>query len=58
MAINTLIPEVYTCDMAWWHVIIEPEAGVDVPDESHVTVTAKVLRSSEPTRLCSYPTLD
>ncbi len=36
--VNVLSPEVGTCDMAEWHILIEPAAGVDVADESHVQV--------------------
>ncbi|MBQ8812930.1 MAG: hypothetical protein IJZ85_00310 [Lachnospiraceae bacterium] len=38
IAIKTIVPEVVTDDMAEWHLMIEPEAGVDVADESAVTV--------------------
>ena len=38
IAIKTIVPEVVTDDMAEWHLIIEPEAGVDVADESAITV--------------------
>ena len=31
-------PGVGTCDMAEWHILIEPAAGVDVADEAHVSV--------------------
>ena len=47
VAIDVITPEVGTCDMAEWHILIEPEAGVDVEDEDHVTVT---LRSAAPVR--------
>ncbi len=36
--IDTIVPEVGTCDMAEWHILIEPEAGVDVANEESVTV--------------------
>ena len=36
--ISTVVPEVGTSDMAQWHILIEPEVGVDVADESAVTV--------------------
>jgi len=36
--INTIVPEVGTCDMAWWHIFVEPEAGVDVESEEDISV--------------------
>ena len=36
--IKSIVPEVGTCDMAWWHVLIEPEAGVEVESEKGITV--------------------
>ena len=36
--IKSIAPEVGTCDMAWWHILIEPEAGVQIADEEDVTV--------------------
>lgn len=36
--IKTIAPEVGTCDMAWWHILIEPEAGIQIADEEDVTV--------------------
>ena len=36
--IKSMAPEVGTCDMAWWHILIEPEAGVQIADEDDVTV--------------------
>ena len=36
--IKSIAPEVGTCDMAWWHILIEPEAGVQIVDEEDVTV--------------------
>ena len=47
VAIDVITPDVGTCDMAEWHILIEPEAGVDVEDEDHVTVT---LRPAAPVR--------
>ncbi len=31
--IDRLLPEVGTCDMAYWHILIEPEAGIRVAEE-------------------------
>ena len=36
--VATLVPEVGTCDMAGWHIFIEPETGINVADEDHVQV--------------------
>lgn len=36
--IKSIVPEVGTCDMAWWHVLIEPEAGVEVESEEDIVV--------------------
>ena len=36
--IRTIVPEAGTCDMAEWHILIEPEKNVDVSSESDVLV--------------------
>ncbi len=36
--ITTIVPEVGTCDMAEWHILIEPEAGVFAEDTDDITV--------------------
>lgn len=36
--IDPIVPEAGTCDMAFWHILIEPEAGVGIADESDITV--------------------
>ena len=36
--IDRIVPEAGTCDMAEWHILIEPEAGVSIEKESDVTV--------------------
>ena len=36
--IDRIVPEAGTCDMAEWHILIEPEAGVKIEKESDVTV--------------------
>lgn len=38
VSIRSIIPEAGTCDMAEWHIIIEPEKGIDVKNESNVIV--------------------
>ena len=38
VGINSIVPEVGTCDMAQWHVLIELEADVDIASESDVVV--------------------
>ena len=50
--IETEVPEVGTCDMAEWHIFVEPEAGVDIGDESSVTV---YLDDKAYPELCGYP---
>ncbi|MBQ6116250.1 MAG: hypothetical protein IJL08_02875 [Oscillospiraceae bacterium] len=37
--VDVITPECGNCDMAEWHILLEPEAGVDVADESCVTVS-------------------
>lgn len=36
--IERIVPEAGTCDMAEWHILIEPEAGLEIEKESDVTV--------------------
>ena len=36
--IRSIVPEVGTCDMAEWHILIEPETNVDIASESDVVV--------------------
>lgn len=36
--ITTIVPEIGTCDMAEWHILIEPEAGVFAEHADDVTV--------------------
>ena len=36
--IDRIVPEAGTCDMAEWHILIEPEAGVKIEKESDITV--------------------
>lgn len=36
--ITTIVPEVGTCDMAEWHILIEPETGVFAEDADDITV--------------------
>ncbi len=38
ISISSIVPEIATDDMAWWHVLIEPERGVNVASESDVIV--------------------
>lgn len=37
--IDRIFPELGTCDMAQWHILIEPEAGILVEDEEDIYVT-------------------
>ncbi len=36
--ITTIVPEIGTCDMAEWHILIEPEAGVFAGNADDITV--------------------
>ena len=36
--IDRIVPEAGTCDMARWHILIEPEAGIEIEKESDITV--------------------
>ena len=36
--IDRIVPEAGTCDMAEWHILIEPEAGIKIEKESDITV--------------------
>ena len=36
--IDRIVPEAGTCDMAEWHILIEPEAGTEIGKESDITV--------------------
>lgn len=38
ISIRSIVPETGTCDMAEWHILIEPEADVDVTGDSDVVV--------------------
>lgn len=40
--IERIVPEIGTCDMAQWHILIELEAGLDVDDESKISVVIDV----------------
>lgn len=52
--IRTIVPEVGTCDMAQWHLFIEPEAGVRVQNESDVVVLLDgVNPKTQPTTVCA-----
>lgn len=41
ISIDTIVPEIGTCDMAEWHILIEPEAGVDVAGAEDVFLNGK-----------------
>ncbi len=38
ISIERTIPEIGTCDMAQWHLLIEPEKGISIDDESKVSI--------------------
>lgn len=55
VSIERKIPEVGTCDMAEWHIFVEPEPGVDVTDSSAVTVLLDGREPGVSDRVeCSY----
>lgn len=35
--IRRFCPEVLTCDMAYWHILVEPEAGTGIANEESIT---------------------
>lgn len=49
--IETVIPEAESCDMAVWHILIEPEAGTVIENEADITVLIDGVN------LLSQPTL-
>ena len=51
--ITSLIPEVGTCDMALWHILVEPEAGIDVSGEEAV----KIFLDGENVTVADRPTI-
>lgn len=57
LAIDTRVPYFYTCDMAWWHVIIEPEAGTDVACAEDITVNINWKESRPLTGVRTVPTI-
>ena len=36
--IKSIVPEACTCDMAYWHILIEPETGMDIANDDDVVV--------------------
>ena len=38
ICIDSIVPEVGTCDMAQWHIMVEPKAGINVENEADITV--------------------
>lgn len=56
--IDVIAPEAGTCDMAEWHILIEPAAGVNVVDEAQVNVNLRVTgntaRSAPLPQIVSY----
>lgn len=52
--IQKLIPEVGTCDMAQWYILIEPEAGVDVATESDITVFFDGVNATDRSMVAQY----
>ena len=52
--IKSIVPEVGTCDMAWWHVLIEPEAGVEVESEEDIVVFLDGRNATEKHTVASH----
>jgi len=52
--IKSIVPEVGTCDMAWWHVLIEPEAGVEVESEEDIVVFLDGINATEKHTVASH----
>lgn len=52
--IDTIEPESGDSDMAEWHIMIEPEAGIDVATEEDVTVLLDGKNVTEPKVLAEY----
>ena len=52
--IKSIVPEVGTCDMAWWHVLIEPEAGVEVESEEDIVVFLDGRNATEKHTIASH----
>ena len=52
--IKSIVPEVGTCDMAWWHVLIEPEAGVEVESEEDVVIFLDGINATEKHTIASH----
>ncbi|MBQ7921443.1 MAG: hypothetical protein IJ325_02560, partial [Clostridia bacterium] len=52
--IKTIVPEVGTDDEAWWHIFIEPEAGVDVAGEEDVIVFLDGVNATEKHTVASH----
>lgn len=51
--IRRITPEVGTCDMAMWHILIEPEKNVNVASESDVIIYLNgVNPKTQPTTVC------
>lgn len=47
--IRTIVPEIGTDDMAEWHILIEPEAGIFVEDAEDITVFINGRNATEKT---------
>ena len=51
--IHPIVPEAGTCDMAEWHILIEPAAGVTIDSEEAVTVLLDGVNPKKQPRLVS-----
>lgn len=58
ISIQTITPEVGTCDMALWHILIEPEPALAVPEvgDGDVTLLLDETEAVMPERTVTYST--
>lgn len=55
VAIHTEMPEIGTADMAQWHILIEPEAGIPAPDEVFVYLNGELAYNGHAHQLAEVP---
>ena len=48
ITIDSQCPEISTDDMAQWHILVEPEAGVDVESAEDVLINGKAVSQKQP----------
>lgn len=52
--ITTIVPEVGTCDMAYWHVLIEPESGAAIESAEDIIVFLDGYNAMQKHTVASY----